>query len=228
MSSSLGVVFLIDGIGGLGFAPKMMEKALVEAGVGYELRTFHWSHGFGRWHADLTDDSNFRARAAELADAVMEFRSRSPQAPVYMVAKSGGTAIALVALAQLPPESVERCVLLSSAVSPDYDLVPSLSAIRTELVSFWSPRDKMVLGLGTTIFGTADGVMGHSAGLVGFRIPERADAESSAQYCKLRQIEWDPTMRRTFNFGTHIGTSMPQFVRSYVAPLLCSGQKSSP
>jgi pimeloyl-ACP methyl ester carboxylesterase len=220
MSASQGVVFLIDGVGGFGFAPKMMEKVLVETGVNHEVRTFYWSHGFGRWHADLTDDANFRSKASELANSAMDFRVQCPRGPIYIVAKSGGTAIALAALAQLPAKSVERCVLLSSAVSPDYDLVPSLCAIRTELVSFWSPRDKLVLGLGTSIFGTADGVMGQSAGLVGFRAPEGADAETVAQYRKLRQVEWDPTMRRTYNFGTHIGTSMPQFVRIYVAPLL--------
>jgi hypothetical protein len=220
VSGSLGVVFLIDGVGGFGFAPRMMEKALVEAGVPYELRAFQWGHGFGRWHADLTDDTHFRSKAGELSDAVMEYRTRSNRAPVYIVAKSGGTAIALAALAQLPPESVDRCVLLSSAVSPDFDLVPSLSAIRLELVSFWSPRDKLILGLGTSLFGTADGVMGQSAGLVGFRIPDAIEGDAAAQYRKLRQVEWDPAMRKTLNFGTHVGSSMPQFVRTYVAPLL--------
>jgi hypothetical protein len=216
---SQGIIFLIDGVGGFGFTSKVLEKTLQDAGVAHELRTFNWSHGFGRWHADLTDDSNFRSKASDLADAVMDFRIRS-NGPVYFIAKSGGTAIALTALAQLPPNSVERCVLLSSAVSPDYDLVPALCAVRTELVSFWSPRDKVILGLGTSIFGTADGVMGQSAGLVGFRMPDNADGEIVLQYRKLRQVEWDSTMRKTYNFGTHIGTSMPQFVRNYVVPLV--------
>jgi pimeloyl-ACP methyl ester carboxylesterase len=157
-----------------------------------------------------------------LADGVMDFRTRS-RGPIYFIAKSGGTAIALTALAQLPPNSVERCVLLSSAVSPDYDLAPALCAVRTELVSFWSPRDKLILGLGTSVFGTADGVMGQSAGLVGFRIPETDDIETLSQYRKVRQVEWDTAMRKTYNFGTHIGTSMPQFVRIYVVPLVGNG-----
>jgi pimeloyl-ACP methyl ester carboxylesterase len=220
MSVPPGVVFLIDGVGGLGFSPRVMEKVLTEAGVAHELRIFVWSHGFGKWHADLTDDANFRAKASELADSIMEFRTQSPRAPVFVVAKSGGTAVALAALAQLPAETVDRCILLSSAVSPDYDLLPALCAVRTELVSFWSPRDKLVLGFGTTIFGTADGVSGHSAGLVGFRLPESPDDEAASQHRKLRQVEWEPSMRKTMNFGTHIGTSMPQFVRVYVAPLL--------
>ena len=220
MSDEKGVVYLLDGVGGFGFAPKVMESVLTEAGVPHELRSFYWSHGFGHWHEDLTDDENIRRKASELADSIMDFRVKADGRPVYVVAKSGGTAVALAALAQLPPDSVERVVLLSSAVSPDYDLVPALRSIRTELVSFWSPKDKVVLGLGTSLFGTADGVKGDSAGLVGFRVPERASVAELLQYRKLRQVEWDQSMRKTYNFGTHIGTSMPLFVRDYVAPLV--------
>lgn len=226
MTGEKGVVFLIDGVGGFGFAPKVMEKVLVEAGVTHEFRHFYWSHGFGRWHADLTDDENIRRKASELSDLIMDSRVRSRQRPIHIVAKSGGTAIALAALAQLPEESVERVVLLSSAVSPKYDLVPALRAVRTDLVSFWSTRDKLILGLGTSIFGTADGMMSESAGFVGFRVPEQADAATLLQYRKLRQIEWDQSMRKTYNYGTHIGTSMPLFVRDYIAPLI--GGRSEP
>jgi pimeloyl-ACP methyl ester carboxylesterase len=214
-----GVVYLIDGVGGFGLAPKVMEQALAEAGVSHEVRTFYWSHGFGRWHADLTDDDNLRRKASELADSIMSHRTCC-RGSVFIVAKSGGTAIALATLAQLPADSVERVVLLSSAVSPDYDLVPALRAVRTELVSFWSPKDKFILGWGTSVFGTADGVMGESAGLIGFRIPARAAMADRDQYQKLREVEWNESMRKTYNYGTHIGTSMPMFVRNYVAPLV--------
>jgi pimeloyl-ACP methyl ester carboxylesterase len=218
-SGDKGVVYLIDGIGGFGLAPKVMETALAEAGVPHELRNFYWSHGFGRWHSDLTDDENLRRKASDLADSIMDHRVRGGRS-VYIIAKSGGTAVALAALAQLPADSVERVVLLSSAVSPDYDLMPALRAVRIELVSFWSPKDKFILGLGTSIFGTADGVMGESAGLIGFRMPEQGCAADLAQYRKLRQVEWDESMRKTYNYGTHIGTSMPLFMRDYVAPLV--------
>ena len=215
-----GIVFMIDGVGGLSFSPKMMELALTEAMVPHELRQFYWSHGFGRWHEDLTDAEGIRAKASELAGEIMEFRIQRPGAPVFLIAKSGGTAVASTCLAQLPDASVERCVLLSAAVSPEFDLVPALRAVRTDLFSFWSPRDRLVLGVGTTFFGTADGVQSESAGLVGFRVPENATEETQRQYAKLRQVEWTPKMTKSLNFGTHIGTSMPQFVRDYVAPLV--------
>jgi len=215
-----GIIYLIEGVGGFGLAPKVMEGALRGAGVPHELRHFHWSHGFGRWHADLTDAENFRRKASKLADSIMDFRTGNTGRPVFVVAKSGGTAVALSATEQLPADSIERVVLLSPAVSPVYHLRPALRAVRSDLTSFWSPRDKFILGFGTSIFGTADGLIGDAAGRVGFRLPAGVDATSDADYRKLRQIEWDATMQRAYNYGTHIGTSMPLFVRYYVAPLI--------
>lgn len=220
MSDARGVIYLVDGVGGFGFAPKVMERMFADAEVPHETRHFQWSHGFGRWHADLTNDENLIRKGSELADAIMEYRVRKPGRPVFIVAKSGGTAVALRALAELPANSVERVVLLSSAVSPKYDMTPALRAVRDEIVSFWSPNDKLILGLGTTLFGTADGVQGDAAGLVSFSIPDNADAETRAAYRRLRQVEWDPEMKKTYNYGTHVGTSMPMFVKRYVAPLV--------
>ena len=72
---------------------------------------------------------------------------------------------------RLPKDAVECAVLLSPALSPTYDLVPALRAVRREMVVFWSPLDVIVLGLGTRIFGTIDRIKTVSAGLVGFRGP---------------------------------------------------------
>ena len=66
-------------------------------------------------------------------------------------------------------------MLLSPALSPTYDLAPALSAVRREMVVFWSPLDVIVLGLGTRIFGTIDRIKTVSAGLVGFRGPPEGD-----------------------------------------------------
>jgi pimeloyl-ACP methyl ester carboxylesterase len=211
-----GVIYALDGVGGADFTSRVVTKTFREAGVRAAIRRFDWSHGFGRWHADLTDDENLRARATELAALIAQRKARWPDSPVHIIAKSGGTAVALMALDQLPPSTVERVVLLAPAVSPAYDLAPALRAVRTEMVSFWSPRDRLVLGVGTSIFGTAGGEPEDSAGYVGFDKPGEATREA---YLKLRQIEWTPEMAKSFNFGTHLGPSMPAFVREYVAPL---------
>jgi pimeloyl-ACP methyl ester carboxylesterase len=220
MSESKGIVYIVEGVGGFGVAPKVMQKILIESGVPHDIRQFHWSHGFGRWHADLTDDENLRRKGSALADAIMDVHVREIGRPVYLVARSGGTALVLRALAELPEQSVERVILLSAAVSPSYDLTPALRAVRMDVVSFWSPKDKLILGYGTSVFGTADGVQGDSAGLVGFQLPAESDETAIVEYKKLRQIEWDASMRKTYNFGTHVGTTMPLFVRHYVAPLV--------
>jgi pimeloyl-ACP methyl ester carboxylesterase len=228
VSKTVGIVFVIDGVGGFGLVPRVFERILPECGVRHEVRHFYWSHGFGRWHKDLTDDEHLRTKGGELADEIMGWQTHHPSDPVYIVAKSGGTAVALHALGELPDKSIQRAILLAPAVSPDFDLEPALRAVHRELVSFWSPHDKWILGFGTTIFGTADGVSGEGAGKVGFQVPERQRRARPELYGKLRQVPWEPSMRKTGNLGTHLGTSMPDFVRVYVAPLLTDPPEAEP
>lgn len=124
------------------------------------------------------------------------------------------------ALEHLPDGAADGAVLISPAVSPDYDLTRALRAVRREVVVFWSPLDLIVLGAGTRIFGTIDRVKTVSAGLVGFRPPREPTAEQAAQYAKLRQVRWRPTMASTGYLGGHVGPDSPAFLRKYVVPLL--------
>src|SRR5438309_1470308 len=80
-----------------------------------------------------------------------------------------------------------------------------VGAVRREVVVFWSPLDLIVLGAGTRIFGTIDGVKTVSAGLVGFRPPASATAGQLAEYAKLRQVRWRPAMASTGYLGGHVG-----------------------
>jgi hypothetical protein len=145
-----------------------------------------------------------------------------PEVPVYLVGKSGGTGIVVRALEQLPADSVESVVLLSSALSPSYDLSRALRAVRREMVAFSSPLDLFFLAAGTRVFGTIDRVKSVSAGLVGFRMPEGADP---AAYAKLRQIRWHPRLITAAHLGGHLGSDHPRFLRRCVVPLL-TGQGS--
>ena len=120
------------------------------------VRIVPWGHGFGRWHADLTNAANHVEKGAALAAEVAEFQARRPGAPVFLVGKSGGTGMVVRALERLPEDTVEAAVLLAPALSPGYDLTRALRAVRREMVVFWSPMDVFVLGLGTRIFGTID------------------------------------------------------------------------
>lgn len=216
----LGLVLVADGVGGLDLCGTALRYVMGDLGVPHTVRVVSWGHGLGRWHADLTNVGNHGARAGEIAAEVLAFRARHPGGSVFLVGKSGGTGVVVKALESLPAESVEAAVLLSSALSPTYDLTQALRALRREMVVFWSPLDVFVLGLGTRIFGTIDRIKSVSAGLVGFRLPESCGESSRLQYAKLRQVRWEPGMARTGYLGGHVGTDSPAFLRKYVVPLL--------
>jgi pimeloyl-ACP methyl ester carboxylesterase len=212
-----GLVLLADGIGGFDLCGMGLRHAAGHAGLTHEVRVVNWGHGLGRWHRDLTNVANHETKADFIAAATSEFHETHPDAPVFLIGKSGGTGVIVKTLERLPEGSVERAVLLSSALSPRYDLSRALRSVRREMAVVWSPFDVFILGVGTHVFGTVDRVNTVSAGLVGFQKPPAADAE---QYAKLRQVKWSPLMVPTGNLGGHVGADSPAFLRKYVVPLL--------
>jgi hypothetical protein len=213
------LVLIADGVGGLDLCGTGLRYVASSLQLPYRVRVVSWGHGFGRWYADLTKTENRDARARELAVEIAESRARAPATRVFLVGKSGGTGIVVGALERLEPDAVEAVVLLSPALSPGYDLARALTAVRREMVVFWSPFDVIVLGLGTILFGTIDRVRSVSAGLVGFRRPGPDDLRH-AVYAKLRQVRWRPEMAATGYLGGHVGPDSPAFLKKYVVPLL--------
>jgi hypothetical protein len=213
---------VVGGVGGLDWCGIGLKRVAKSQHLRLEIRDFPWGLGFGRWHADLTNVANRDARARDLADIIERERTTEPRRRIYVVAKSGGSGIAVKALEQLGESVIERIILLAPALSADYDLGAALAAVRTEMVVFWSPLDFVVLGAGTRLFGTIDRVRAIGAGLVGFRDPRSNEtgARSSAAYAKLRQVRWSVPMALTGNLGGHMGPDSPLFLRKYVVPLL--------
>lgn len=216
MNSDEGIVYILDGAGGSGWTPTVLRHLLSE--LPFEFHHFRWGHGYMQIIKDLTNSTNLSQKAEELASLIREYKIKYPDRRVYIISKSTGTAPAVMALAQLQPESVERAFLLSPAISPDFDLSKALAATKQGLYSFWSPHDHFWLGLGTSLFGTADGVFCRSAGLTGFTRPD--ESSNNPHYVKLQEIEWVPSMLLQGHLGGHPGNSMPPFLRKYVLPLL--------
>ena len=220
-----GLVLVADGCGGIELCELGVRQVMGERGGQARVTPVRWGHGFGRWHADLTDVANHSAQSRAIVEQVIDWRERHPSKPVFLLGKSGGTWIVVKALEELPGDSVEAVVLLAPAISPDYDLSRALRAVSRELVAFWSPLDVVVLGAGTWLFKTTDRVRSFSAGLVGFRPPEGLDDEGRALYrAKLRQVRWRAEMARTGYLGGHVGPDSPAFLRKYVVPLLTRPQ----
>jgi alpha-beta hydrolase superfamily lysophospholipase len=216
-----GLVLVADGIGGFDLCGRAMANVVKAAGLAYTTWIVRWGHGLGRWYADLTDADECETRAGDVAETIRLFRARRPEAPIFLVGKSGGCAVMVKALERLDAPDVERAVLLAPALSPGYDLTRALGNVRSEVVVFWSPLDVFFLGLGTGVFGTSDRVWGKGAGLVGFRTPSPGDDPARlAAYRKLRQVRWSPGMSSTGYLGGHLGPDSPRFLARYVVPLL--------
>jgi pimeloyl-ACP methyl ester carboxylesterase len=223
------IVYLVDGIGGISLLIPSAKIAFPLAGVHYEQREFYWQHGKGRLLRDLQDEHHLLNKSAELAQEIRQLRQCEPNRRVYLIGHSAGTAVAVHAAEQLPPASIERIILLSSALSPTYDLTGALRATRREIVAYNSSCD-CVLDYFTCLFGTADRVYGPSAGLNGFVRPPCLDDEGKRCYERLVQIPW--TIDKVFHLqgGLHHSTTMPLFLARRVAPWLkdetppCSGK----
>lgn len=196
--------------------PFVLSRILPEAGL--EMNHFRWSAGYMRIIKDLKNRDTNRKRASELASVLRNYRLQFPEHQLHLVAKSAGTALALWAMTELEPLTLDRVVLLSPAVSPVFPLDDALRAARQDVYSFWSPADVFFLDWGTTLFGTADGVYGRSAGLVGFA-GNRQNGQPVGK-ARLCEVKWAPSMISSLHVGDHSGTSMPPFIRKYVMPLL--------
>lgn len=215
-----GVVFVVGGVSGmdpLGMGTKLVLPML---GIPHEVRNFPWNHGVGRILKDLQDTRHMVRKAEELAEQIQKAHNENPGRPLFLIGKSAGAGLALAAAERLPAGTLERLILLSPAVAPNFDLTLALRATRREVVTFSSPNDLFWLGWGTSNFGTVDRHYGPAAGQVGFVPPVDLSEEGQALYRKVVQVRWKPDMLWIGYVGGHVGTSLPNFVGSEVAPWL--------
>ena len=213
-----GIVIVVDGSGGYQISPRAVAMAVEASRLPLYVRSFDWTHGTGRGLADMIDTAHARAEGCRLAAHVEWYRTNYPDLPVYLVGHSAGCMVVLEATRHLPANRVERIVLLAPAVSAGYDLRPALASSRSGIDSFTSAKDNFYLGLGTDLFGTADGVRGQpAAGRFGFDAPACGSD-------RLRQHPWDPSVAWSGNEGAHSDALMRGYLRAYVLPLLRPAQ----
>src|SRR5258708_12843856 len=122
----------------------------------YALAMCEATHAEVMGATEVTDTAKARAQACRLAGEISSYRPACPGTPIYVIAHSAGSRVALESTRWLPPDSVDRIILLAPAVSADYDLRPGLGTARWSVDVFTSRRDRFILGLGTALVGTAD------------------------------------------------------------------------
>jgi pimeloyl-ACP methyl ester carboxylesterase len=218
-TAPVGIVFVANGAGDFQTVSESLGQVLAETSTALQLETFRWSHGYRRYVLDQVDHENHLRQGSRLAAEVSAYRQACGGRRVYLVSHSAGCAVALAAAEQLPPDSVDRIILLAPSVCQNYDLRPALRTARLGIDVFYSNDDRWILGLGMRIFGTTERECRTAAGRYGFT-PIVTGPTDSALYGKLRQHPWDPAVQWTGHTGGHFGNNQPEFMRAYVLPLL--------
>jgi pimeloyl-ACP methyl ester carboxylesterase len=214
-------VLVLPGI--LGHTPDLerIRRVTDERLVGTSAQVWDWTrikpHVIPNPVAHIVQHERNRYRAHLLAQHITEFRREHPDVRLSIVALSGGAAIAVFTLEALPDEiTIDRLVLLSGAVSPEYDLTQAWAHVERDVVNYHSPRDRLILDWGTTVFGTGDRVHSAAAGNAGFDTTRACPTGCD----KMVQIEWHEGLRALGNRGTHVGSVAGDFVRECVVEWL--------
>jgi hypothetical protein len=214
-----GVVFVANGAGDFRCTTKQLEEALLACDVPLRVETVFWSHGHARIFADQVDQPHARHQGQLLACQVAALRQECPDTPIYFLGHCAGCAVLLAAAEELPPETVDRIILLAPSVPACYDLSAALASTRDGIDSFYSDKDTICLGWGIRVAVLFGGHCKPPAGRVGF-CPPPTSADCAACYAKLRQYPWEPGLECTGHKGGHYGGYQQGFLRAFVLPLM--------
>lgn len=214
-----GIVFVADGAGDFRATSAALRRVLAQENVPLQVRTIPWSHGYWRVMADQIDEMHARSEGWRLAEQIKAERRANPDEEIYLLAHCAGCNVVLSAAEALPPQTVDRIILMAASVPTDYDLRPALRCTRDGIDAFYSRRDRWCLGLWLRLEVMVGVKYTPVAGRFGFR-PVVDSPEDAACYARLRQHPWEPEWEWAGNSGGHYGCYQPEFLRLFVLPLL--------
>ena len=213
------VVYVADGAGDFRAASISVDHVVHGEGMPVCVEPIVWSHGYGRIFADQLDREFARKQGRLLAQELTKRKQAQPHCRIFLLAHSAGSLVVLSAASAMPPDSIERVVLLAPSVRATYDLRCALRATRRSVDVYYSPnRDFYVRGA-AVLAALVHFELSRRAGQIGFEpiIESEADAQL---YEKLRLIPWDPAFESAGNGGGHYGGYQPEFLKDYVLPLM--------
>jgi hypothetical protein len=146
-------------------------------------------------------------------------RASQPGCHIYLLAHSAGSRVVLAAPEAMPPDSIERIVLLGPSVQANYDLRCALRATRKSIDVYYSPERDHYLKGAAVLAAIFHCEFSRRAGQVGFT-PVISSDEDARLYGKLRGIPWDPSFEEIGNRGGHYGGYQPEFLKDVVLPLM--------
>jgi pimeloyl-ACP methyl ester carboxylesterase len=216
-----GMTFVADGSGDLRQVSDALANVAKESRAPMSVHRVQWSHGKGAVFPDLYDADHHATQGQALANQIIAFRKANPNQRVCLIGYSSGASVALAAAERMPPDTIDRFILLSPSVAAKHDLRPSLRASREGIDAFHSEWDFICLVL--FAMGTGDGVGQNVAGRTGF-VPPSESSQDQQIYRGLRQHFWQGSERWSGHDGGHFGCFSAEFLRNQVLPKLCGGQ----
>lgn len=217
------LVIVVDGVGDLKGTADSLRKAVAKEELPLDVEPFLWSHGYMRMFADNFDKAYAEEAGHRLAATILARQESDPGRKIYLVGHSAGAFLVLTAAKSLPPDAVERIVLLEPGCSYYFDVRPGLLAARQGVDVFYSWLDVPFMCFGAVVFGTSDRAHVPAAGFIGFKT-EPPCAADAPLYAKLRQYPWHPAFLLSGHFGDHFGVHADDFVCTYVLPMLSSAE----
>ncbi len=210
-----GVAFVLGGIEGPSVAQVRVARGLVLGRWRGAIRIVEWNRGWPlvRPLVNLSSRTRHERESDNLVAAIREHRATYPMTAICLIGQSGGCWIIVRALEKLATagETVDAAVLTVPAISPRYDLSRAAAACATRIVSTHSRFDWVMLGVGTTVLGSADRRWGPAAGLVGWTHENSAKA--------VRALFWTPAWARLGHLGGHCTSAAPRLIARYIAPV---------
>ena len=152
-----GCVIMLPGVENGPSSMVGIAQGLRDGGIDHALQQELWGdRPFGALKNVSALERN-RKLAADLAARIADYCRTHPHQAITIIGNSGGGGMAIFVCEALPKDvQVDRVILLAAAISPEYDLTPTLAHCRRGLVNFYSEGDWFDAGILTILFGTMD------------------------------------------------------------------------
>lgn len=223
-----GLALILTGIQGGSFLEQQMALGLADAGFAGRVTVIDWTTGWlHRMANHMRNEERHEQAAKDCAARIQAFHENHPAAPIYLLGYSGGGAVALHVLELLPAREqaiVDSVALLAPACSPNFPAAPLADRTRHGLWNYYSPWDRVILGLVTRVIGTTDGVHGRAAGCEGF--PEETALAAGNGASRAGGRVWGNFQQRSelgrwfwqYHYSGHFGYANRVWVRETLAP----------
>jgi pimeloyl-ACP methyl ester carboxylesterase len=222
-----GLVIILPGIEGRSILNRGVAWGLMDAGVPYALEIYDWTTGYRLPLSHLRWKNRNARLAAVIAEKICDYQDEHPGKPVYVIGHSGGGGMAVRILEALPDDhKLTKVILLAPAVAPQHDLRYAITRTEQGIVHYCSLGDVFLLGIGTLVMGTVEGIHSCSAGMVGFAPFNKLQMidDRGEPLPRLNEIPYQFPMALNWNWGGHFGCVNRIFVKYEIAPHLTESQ----